>query len=85
MTVLMSSMCTPGTASRHRLTSRTTSRWISRSASKASASMVTLTEPSMAFSMGTKPEVDLARLDGGQHVGDRGQGDQLAGARDRAG
>ncbi len=55
MIVVISSMATPGTAIRHRLTGITTSRSMSRSDSKAKVSMVTLTEPSMAFSIGAKP------------------------------
>ncbi len=55
ITVVMSSRRTPGTAIRHRLTGITTSRSINRSESKASVSMVTLTDPSMAFSMGANP------------------------------
>ena len=42
----------------------TTSRWMSRSCSKASVSSVTLTVPSMEFSMRDEAEVDLAGVDG---------------------
>ena len=45
----------PGRASRFSWTEMTTSRWISRSASKASVSWVTLTLPSMEFSMAANP------------------------------
>ena len=48
-------MVTPGGASRHITMGITTSRCIFRSWSKMSESRVTLTEPSMAFSIGTKP------------------------------
>jgi hypothetical protein len=46
----------------------TTSRWMSTSTSKAKVSDVTLTVPSMEFSMATKPR-STARLGGRQHVG----------------
>ncbi len=62
----------------------TTSRWMSRSDSKASVSMVTLTEPSMAFSMGTKPRSTSPASTARQHVGDRRQGDHLAARPGRA-
>ena len=54
-----------------------TSRWMSRSCSKASASMVTLTVPSMEFSMPTKPRSTVAGVGGGQHLGDRGHRHEL--------
>ena len=44
---------------------------MSRSTSNASVSIVTLTVPSMAFSIGTTPEVELALVDGEEHVGHR--------------
>ena len=65
--------------------SSTTSRWISRSWSKASASWVKLTMPSIEFSIGTKPTVDLAGGDGVEHVGHGAEGDELARRRGRAG
>ena len=51
----------PAGASRQCSMSSTTSRWISRSWSKASASWVKLTMPSIEFSIGDETEVDLAR------------------------
>ena len=45
----------PGRAMRWRWMSMTTSRWMCRSTSWISPSMVALTVPSMAFSMGTNP------------------------------
>ena len=51
----MSAKPTPGGARGLSWMPRTTSRWMSRSCSKARASMVTLTVPSMEFSMATKP------------------------------
>ena len=54
-----------------------TSRWMSRSCSKASASMVTLTVPSIEFSMATKPRSMLAVVGGGEHLGDGRHRDQL--------
>ena len=51
----MSPMATPGGASRHMTMGMTTSRCMRSSWSKMRASRVMLTEPSMAFSIGTKP------------------------------
>ena len=51
----MSASVVPGRAMRWRWMSITTSRWTWRSTSWMSPSMVALTVPSMAFSMGTKP------------------------------
>ena len=56
-TAVTSARRVPGRAQRCMSIGSTTSRWMTRSsdASKASVSSVTLTEPSMAFSMGTTP------------------------------
>ena len=52
---------------------------MSRSTSNASVSIVALTVPSIAFSIGTTPEVEVALVDGEQHVGHRPERHQLAG------
>ena len=57
--------------------SSTTSRWISRSWSNASASWVKLTVPSMEFSIGDEAEIDLAGVDGVEHVGHRAERHEL--------
>ena len=54
-TVLMSSSFVPGSAHRFSDTGRSISRWMSRSVSNASVSSVTVTVPSIEFSIGTSP------------------------------
>src|SRR3954447_9540215 len=54
-TTATSSRRVPGFAPRLRETGRSTSRWMSRSVSKANVSSVADTEPSMEFSSGTNP------------------------------
>ena len=60
----------PGRATRKWRISWTTSLSIRSSVSNARVSMVTLTEPSMEFSIGTIPLVHLAGLDGQKDLGD---------------
>ena len=57
----------------------TTSRWISRSISKASVSSVRLTVPSIAFSIGTNPISTVPSATAAQHIDDRGNRQQRAG------
>ena len=51
----MSAIFVPGFANRPIEIGRSTSRWMSRSLSNASVSMVTETEPSIEFSIGMNP------------------------------
>ena len=55
MTTRTSERLVPAFADRCNETGRSTSRWISRSMSNASVSRVTVTVPSMEFSIGTSP------------------------------
>ena len=61
--------------------SSTTSRWISRSWLKASASWARSHGALDGVLDGDEAEVDLAGLDRPQHVGDRGQVDELGGGQ----
>ena len=58
--------------------SSTTSRWMSSSWLNASSSWVRLTVPSIEFSIGDEPEIDLAGLDRVEHVGHRAEQHELA-------
>ena len=51
----------PGVTNRSRWISRTTSRWMCRSTSKTRRSSVTLIDPSITFSRGTKPQSTSSR------------------------
>ena len=57
--------------------SSTTSRWMSRSWLNASSSWLRLTVPSIEFSIGHEPEVDLAGLHRVEHVGHRAEQHEL--------
>ena len=72
---------TPGGAIRLSWMPRTTSRWMRRSCSRARASMVTVTVPSIEFSMPHEAEVELAVVHGGEHLGEGAQRDELLGGQ----
>ena len=74
----MSATFVPGFAKRPIEIGRSTSRWMSRSLSNASVSMVTDTEPSIEFSMGMNPISARARLDGRDDVRHPDDRDPLA-------
>ena len=77
-TRLISSSRVPAGASRQSWTSSTTSRWISRSWSKASASMRDVDDALDRVLDRHEAEVDLARFGRVEHVGDRRDRHQLA-------